>query len=304
MKKILLSIITIATISNASQLEITSGWQLKGSSQNINISSFNNPNISYVWGYDSHTHRWSVYLPNNPTYMNNLPTSIDKLNSIKANQGFWIYATNNTILTISKSLLIPAYFYDDNIWDNVGNHLAIINPNNGVGSDISTHYLNITNNHNTLGYIYTSYSHRDIQDIENEVDKYIEYYPNIKGFFFDEVNSSIDAIDYYTDIYNYVKNKGNYFITLNPGTSPNDSYYNIADSIVVYEGSDQNRAIQSCTRNKTTIIVYDINSTQMKNIIQNSNCDYFYITDDTLSNPYDTLPSYWDEEQNEINNSI
>jgi len=42
----------------------------------------------------------------------------------------------------------------------------------------------------------------------------------------------------------------------------------------------------------------------MQNIIKNSNCNYYYITDDTSPNPYDTLPTYWQNEQIEVNNSI
>lgn len=56
----------------------------------------------------------------------------------------------------------------------------------------------------------------------------------IDGFFIDEVKNV--SYDYYANIYNYVKSKNNnLYIVQNPGITPDDNYWNIADKIVVFE---------------------------------------------------------------------
>ncbi|RUM59307.1 MAG: hypothetical protein DSY59_04725, partial [Persephonella sp.] len=114
----------------------------------------------------------------------------------------------------------------------------------------------------------------------------------------DEVSGSINDYQYYEEIFFYIKSKGDFLTVLNVGSYPNESYFNIADNIVVYEGDVINLKMYVCDSypSKSSIIVYNGTETDMKNIIKNSNCNYVYITDDNLPNPYDTLPTYIDIE--------
>ena len=95
----LLSIVAIvaliSNILNAYQIEVKEGWQLKGAIEDIDVKIFNNPNIVSLWRYEDTTQNWSLYLPNNPTLMNNLPTNILSLSSIKRGEGFWINSTGD-----------------------------------------------------------------------------------------------------------------------------------------------------------------------------------------------------------------
>lgn len=71
------------TILSAYQIDVKPGWQLKGALSDIDVQTFDNPNIVSVWTYDDISQSWKVYLPNNSTLMNSLPSGISPLNYIK-----------------------------------------------------------------------------------------------------------------------------------------------------------------------------------------------------------------------------
>jgi len=218
---------------------------------------------------------------------------------------FFIGCKVNSYINDERKIIIPLYFYDIDKWDKVAknrNEIVIINPNNGPGESIDNNYINLINKLNNnqdlaIGYIYTKWGGRDIDEVQADIDKWIEFY-DIKGFFVDEVSTSKEDLNYYEKLTNYIKSKGNYYIVLNPGVMPDNEYFNIADNIVVFEDSVDKLVDNSICNlnNKSSIIVYDANETQMENIIRKYKCKYVYITDDTLPNPYDDLPSYFDEE--------
>ncbi len=207
-----------------------------------------------------------------------------------------------------RNLIIPLYKEDKTLWDklislNIDRLIAVVNPDNGAGTTKSLFYEDIINrliinNKIPIGYIPTNYGSRNIDDVKNELDRWLAFYPNIEGFFIDEVSGNINDYQYYEEIFFYIKSKGDFFTVLNVGSYPNESYFNIADNIVVYEGDVNNLNISVCDSysNKSSIIVYNGTETDMENIIKNSNCNYVYITDDNLPNPYDTLPTYIDIE--------
>ncbi len=213
-----------------------------------------------------------------------------------------------------RNLIIPLYREDKILWDklislNIDGLIAIINPDSGVGITKSLFYENVINNliifnKTPIGYISTNYGGRNIYAIKNEVDRWLVFYPNIKGFLIDEVSGSINDYQYYREIFSYIKSKGDFFIVLNVGAYPNETYFNIADNIVIYEGDVINLKKHICDRYpaKSSIIVYSGTEMDMKNIIKGSSCNYIYITDDNLPNPYDTLPSYIDIEVGIIKN--
>jgi len=204
-----------------------------------------------------------------------------------------------------RKMIIPLYFYDINKWDRVAenqNEIVIINPNNGPGDTIDTNYENLItklNNNKDLpiGYIYTKWGNRDINEVKSDIDKWLSFY-NVKGFFVDEAATDTANLSYYQELSDYIKSKGNYYIVLNPGVMPDESYFSIADNIVVFEDDVNKLKKDVCDldKNKSSIIVYDANETQMKEIVNDYNCKGIYVTDDEMPNPYDTLPTYFDEE--------
>jgi hypothetical protein len=214
--------------------------------------------------------------------------------------------TNN-----KSGIIIPAYFYDANLWDEVVNadslnkFIVIINPNYGPGDNTDDFYSSvindlITENKTPIGYVYTKWGSRDISEVENDIDKWLNLYPSIKGFFIDEANSTADGVTYYKTLYSYIKAKGNYFVVLNPGTTPNTEYFNVSDLVVVFENDVSKLNNNVCENNfeKSAVIVYGADEEDMKEF--KNVCGYVYFTDDSGNNPYDSLPSYFYEEINEL----
>ena len=209
----------------------------------------------------------------------------------------------------NRTAVIPAYFYDFDKWDDVSkykNNIVIISPSNGPGTEIDKHYQDFISKLNAnknlpVGYIYTKWTERDISEVKNDIDKWIELY-QIKGFFLDEVSRHKEDLSYYKEISDYIHSKGDYYIVLNPGTYPDDEYFDIADNIIVFEDSVSELKGDECNLNsqKSSIIAYDSNESQMENVIMNYKCRGVYLTDGTLPEPYD-LATYFDKEMELIN---
>jgi hypothetical protein len=210
------------------------------------------------------------------------------------------------VKTENKQFIIPQYFYNYNLWNKiiyaeVGGYV-IINPSDGPGDNTDSAYFNeinelIDNGKIPIGYVSSNWANKDIKEILKDIDKWIELYPNIKGFFIDEVSTLKTWFYYYDDIVKYIRSKGNYKIVLNPGTMPDAVYFSIADVIIVYEGEPKNLPKNVCAiyPSKSAVVIYNASISDMRKILLKP-CKYFYITDDNDSNPFDTLPSYFDEE--------
>ena len=97
MKK-LLSLAAVVIGLNAYQIDIKSGWQLKGALEDINATSvFNESEIVSVWSYDSENSKWRAYLPNMNIDLSNYD-NIEPLNVIHKGEGFWISANSELLI--------------------------------------------------------------------------------------------------------------------------------------------------------------------------------------------------------------
>ena len=158
------------------------------------------------------------------------------------------------------SLLVPLYVYPSkeklNTWRLIEDAAragrpmkVIINPDNGPGKKVSSTYAaNIAklaaagaDTHHSamtmLGYVFTEYGKRPIDEVKADVRKWREFYPQVTGFFFDEAASKPDKLAYYKEICEYAKAKAGEecFICLNPGTVCDEGYMKIADCVVIFE---------------------------------------------------------------------
>ena len=204
-----------------------------------------------------------------------------------------------------RRIIVPLYFYNQNEWNKIEKHkneIVIINPNNGNIYYSNNNYKNLINKLNKngdlpIGYIYTKWGKRNINEVKTNIDKWISFY-KIKGFFIDEVSRLKKNFNYYKELTDYIKSKGNYYIILNVGTLPDKEYFKIADNIIVFENNVDKLTKNICMLNplKSSIIVYFANEIQMENIITTYKCKGIYVTNYTLPNPYNALPSYFDEE--------
>ncbi|MEJ7555201.1 MAG: spherulation-specific family 4 protein, partial [Aquificaceae bacterium] len=88
-----------------------------------------------------------------------------------------------------------------------------------------------------LGYVKTNYARKDQQKVIADIERYLDFYPQVDGFFLDEVSRELRDFEYYRQIYNYVKGRGNFMVVINPGARVPQEYYSVADKVVVFESS-------------------------------------------------------------------
>jgi hypothetical protein len=218
-----------------------------------------------------------------------------------------------TGLTTSTGVMVPLYSYPGNYWTQTiqakNAHpsvpmVAIINPNNGPNSSIDSNYVNgikqlqaagIT----VLGYVYTHYGARSTSSIEADINTYNNWY-HVSGIFFDEMANTAGHETYYSNLSTYVKSLGMTMTVGNPGTDTAPSYIGTVDILDIYENpgmpalSNLGGWHTSYTKSNFGLIGFGVSSLPNQSTItaDSAYVSYMYITDDTLPNPYDTVPSY------------
>ena len=116
-------------------------------------------------------------------------------------------------------IVVPAYFYPSpgSDWGRMTAAVsqapitAIMNPGNGPGNNLDANYTAVTNaftgaGGNLIGYVYSSYGARPLNQVLADIDRYAQWYP-IEGIFVDEFANNADpaVLDYYNAIYEHVK---------------------------------------------------------------------------------------------------
>lgn len=221
-------------------------------------------------------------------------------------------------------LLVPAYFYPGGkeleTWNKLivagskASIIAIANPASGPGTQIDPGYTSIIKRAQEgkikiIGYVSTSYAKRTAAEIKHDIDLWVQFYPTIEGFFFDEQTSEAAKADFYLDMANYGRSKvKNAFIVTNPGTTCAEDYFSkkVADTICTIEshdGLDKYTPPAWATKYPASQfygLAYQIDKAQGMHTslkaVEKKHLGYVFITDDKLPNPWDTLPPYWDEE--------
>jgi hypothetical protein len=85
-----------------------------------------------------------------------------------------------------------------------------------------------------------SRSTANIQNVLDEVDLYLERYPTLTGFFFDEMNNDDDAenLRYYQTIFDDVHSRA-LLVVQNPGTNFPELMIGVADTFMSFEGKSE-----------------------------------------------------------------
>lgn len=218
----------------------------------------------------------------------------------------------------TQRILLPAYFYPSSLWQQANKTPGIwmiMNPNSGPGTTANSDYVTSVNQAKSngariIGYVATGYGSRSLEVVQAEIEKYYAWY-NVDGIFLDEVTTDKDHLVYYQALANFIRTHTNKLVVLNPGTVPAEEYVALADSTVVFEGSARNYNLFSppdwvwrYPASKFTHLVYQASSlTSYKQALkksQTTNSGSVYITNDSLPNPWDTLPNYWVTETKNI----
>ena len=238
---------------------------------------------------------------------------------------------NSTINENGLEILIPLYIYptpsqsETYAWRQLTlaqPHVpitAVINPNSGPGNgspnpDYAQGLADLRAAHiSLLGYVSTRYGERNIGEVKKEIDLYNQYY-NINGIFLDEAASNSTQLKYYQELYTYIKAKPALSqVVLNQGTQPDEGYLSksAADTVVIFENYAKEWAgysVPSYTQNyanaRFSMLVHSAPDVEtMKQSIDLAlarHVKYVYVTDDRPDSadqdPWNQLPSYWDEE--------
>ncbi|MCS7204232.1 MAG: spherulation-specific family 4 protein [Leptospiraceae bacterium] len=219
----------------------------------------------------------------------------------------------------SMKILIPAYFYDSYFWNQLlkkvnENFVVILNPSNGPGTSSDWLYPQyqywnrklVEKNAIVIGYVPTDYGRRNIDSVKNDIQQWRILFRGIQGFFIDEASSNKDSLSYYQEIYNYVKGiNSNLKVVLNHGVFPESEFYDIADINVVYE-EDPNKLTSFSPRDNElkyskehfAMIIHSADKKDLEKMllyVEEKHIGFIYITDKTMPNPFDELPSFWDD---------
>jgi hypothetical protein len=201
---------------------------------------------------------------------------------------------------------------------------AILNPDSGPQpGPADPNYVSALTNLESAGgkvdaYIYTDDGNTSLATVESEASTYISQYGNlIDGFFIDGMLVSPSTLSYYQSLDSYIKGlNASYSVIGNPGqpflngVAPAD-YLSTADVFDIFEGPSSGFAnypyglnwFQSYASNRFSNTIYDAASSALSADIKRAvqlNAGDVYVTDQTLPNPYDELPSYWDQEVADI----
>ena len=158
---------------------------------------------------------------------------------------------NNSSVQSSKdnyAYIIPLYSYPVGTYERewqrlynlrtVNDVFVIVNVSNGPGVYTDPNFLNAittlkSRGFKVIGYVLTFYGSRSLEDVKNDMDKWLNFYGSerIDGFFIDEVGGNYY---YYREVFQHARSR-NKLVILNPGTNINASFFTIADKIVVFE---------------------------------------------------------------------
>lgn len=234
-------------------------------------------------------------------------------------------------------ILVPAYFYPStaSAWTTLATSAAahpsltitaIMNPNNGIFSSADANFTRastqfVASGGKVLGYVYTGYGKggRSLADIKTNIDRYLQLYgrERISGIFLDEMASEPQKLDFYKEIYRYIKAiDPSLRVVGNPGMVPAADYASVADALVIFEGTaadypkydprPQNAWLYTFANATQAMLVHNTAScAAMQTAMQaaatpRNNAGLVYATDREFNfatgvgNPWSALPLYWD----------
>ena len=222
-------------------------------------------------------------------------------------------------------LLVPAYFYPAGpglqAWERLMEAaskikmVAIANPNSGPGDQRNADYYLILQaardkGIRVVGYVSTGYGNRRLPEVKREIDRWVEFYPQINGFFLDQQSSQARDVAFYSTIREYARQKiKDALVINNPGAMCDEVYFAQAVSDVTcifasFEGFNQfspPASLWQYNPSRFAALPYQITDAKaMRQVISDAiikRIGYLFISDAPKGgNPWTQLPVYWDDE--------
>jgi len=221
-------------------------------------------------------------------------------------------------------MLVPAYIYPAGDgrkeWQRLIDAaskveiVAIANPNSGPGFERNLDYAAIfteASEHGItlVGYVSTEYAKRPIQVVKNDIDAWIQLYPRIRGFFFDQQSREGHDAAHYAELRAYVEGKLPHpLVITNPGIPCDEAYLaqavaNVTCVFVNFVGFDQFELpapLKVYEASRYAALPYNIADVEvMRTVVKDAiikRIGYLYVSDAKPPNQWGKLPSYWEAE--------
>jgi hypothetical protein len=193
--------------------------------------------------------------------------------------------------------------------------VAIANPSSGPGAQRISDYQQVIQAASekglkVIGYVSTQYAKRPSTEVQADIDRWVEFYPQVAGFFFDQQSTSARDVPYYLKARDHGRSKiKNALVITNPGVICDEEYFAQAVSDVTcifanFEGFDQLNPplpLKQYSPSRFAALSYQIKDVKaMHQVISDAvvkRIGFLYISDAPKEdNPWAQLPSYWDEE--------
>ena len=193
--------------------------------------------------------------------------------------------------------------------------VAIANPNSGPGEEHNLDYAAVfTEARNAgitlVGYVSTDFGKRPRAEIEKDVDTWIRFYPQVRGFFFDQQLREGHGAANFAELRDFVKRKiADAMVIANPGVPCEDAYLARDDSnetcvIVNYEGFRTIRTLRHHLKaydpSRFAAMPYNIPDVEtMRTLVKEAiikRLGYLYVSDAKTPSEWGKLPTYWDAE--------
>ncbi|RUM44192.1 MAG: hypothetical protein DSY46_06215 [Hydrogenimonas sp.] len=194
--------------------------------------------------------------------------------------------------------------------------VAIVNPFSGNFKEKNRDFVEgihelTANGIKVVGYIYTSYGERPLQEVFENIERWSHFYKEagVQGIFFDETSTDPKKLDFYTSITNYAEAQGLPFTILNPGVTTNQAYIDagIANVVVAFESpyatwrdtppSHFNRPSRLTA---LALLIYNMQGdkvTELHTFAKEHGFTYLYYTEDGEDgNPWDSVSAYTSKE--------
>lgn len=226
--------------------------------------------------------------------------------------------------TAPLKILIPAYFYpgasglDD--WRRVLESakrvpiVAVVNPASGPSDAPISDYTNLvrggtaTAGLTMIGYVNTAFAERSRPEIEADIDRWIQFYPEIQGIFLDAQSDSAEHEEFYTDLSKHARRSiDDALVVTNPGVVCSEGYLakGATDIAVVFENSGGFDEFDlpfwrfRYRPERFAALPYDVKTAEaMEEAIRQAGekgIGYLFVTDGVTPNPWCGLPPYWAE---------
>jgi hypothetical protein len=212
---------------------------------------------------------------------------------------------------------LPAYGYPGTgVWENLSavqpGALVIMDPADGPGRSLDPRYsaaVSSAARHglHVLGYVTADYGRRSATAMEEEVERYREWY-GPSGIFLDQAPASISSSAAIAHAVSHIR-ASSLSLAINPGQpdiDPQDAA--LADHVVNFEGTHSNYRscrfpswVRDVASAKFWHLIYEVRDVRTMGKVAamaaRAHAGVVHITDGTMPNPWERLPPYWCEEQ-------